>query len=535
MYVEPRIWDEEHLMRRAALCGGRDWAVKCPEGWMELTSHGDMWTVIFDFNNGYGRKEIVHDYLHVALRRITAVLEGGTPFFPSHVPGAPIRWTHFEFDNSYRAVFHDGEFRLRTFKGGWLLVYLTADEAFVPVAWSREPRDFMGGIERVLGEILKHARRVTVLHDGNPEFFKISDHPGELARCRLDHETVVTLGEHDVEFKGEIAIPRFAVKKFGCAETIDVLRITEQRAIMSPIGASTPVNYKQIGHSTAPTTAGRARHQGREDGVPPQPQDVLTPLNPSIKDAFVNHLNEVATIGGPGRAIRKKLVPVFSRLADVGNPFRGRGKVLQEQLAKLSGGKLGCDRAFRYAMTTFLEHSCLIRHDGDDLVMDFDDLRDPTSALSRSLAPWLPGNPESNTPPVPSAPPSGDATPPVNPESNTPPVPSAPPSGDATPDSPSSAPPSQSPPQSTMQRDVAHDRESATVPPPDKKANHDDYFQQFRDAHEEARAASARMPPTQRIPFKPRYKGTDPHDDDIVDDFVQPARAPPQGKKEPDT
>jgi hypothetical protein len=86
-----------------------------------------------------------------------------------------------------------------------------------------------------------------------------------------------------------------------------------------------------------------------------------------------------------------------------------------------------------------------------------------------------------------------------------------------------------------MQRDVAHGRESPTVPPPDKKANHDDYFQQFLDAHNEARAVSARMPPTQRIPFKPRYKGTDPHDDDIVDDFVQPARAPPQGKKEPDT
>lgn len=527
-------------MRRAALCGGRDWVIKCPEGWMELTSHGDMWTVIFVFNNGYGRKEIVHDYLHVALRRITAVLEGGTPFFPSHVPGAPIRWTHFEFDNSYRAVFHDGEFRLRTFKGGWLLVYVTADEAFVPVAWSREPRDFTDGIERVLGEILKHARRVTVLHDGNPVFFKISDHPGELARCRLDHETVVTLGEHDLDFKGEIAIPRLALKKFGCAETIEVLRITEQRAIISPIGTSTPVNNKHnnkhIGHSTARTTAGRARDQGREDGVPPQPQDVLTPLNPSIKEAFVNHLNEVATIGGPGRAIRKKLVPVFSRLADVGTPFRGRGKVLQEQLAKLSGGKLGCDRAFRYAMTTFLEHSCLIRHDGDDLVMDFDDLRDPTSALSRSLAPWLPGNPESNTPPVPSAPPSGDATP----------------------DSPSSAPSSQSPQstqrdvahggesptvpppsQKSTQRDVAHDGESPTLLPPDAKnveANHDDWFQQFHDARDEARAASARVPPTQRITFTPRYKGTDPHDDDdiAIDDFVQPARAPPLGKKEPD-
>ena len=533
MYVPPRIYDEEHLIRRSSLCGGPDWKIKCPEGLMELTSRGDVWTVVFYFNHGHGKKEISRGPLHDALRKISEVIEGGTPFVPVHLPGAPTRWTHFEFDNSYRAVFHDGEFRLRTFKGGWLLAYVTADQAFVPVAWSREPREFTTTIDHMLSDILKNTRRVTVLHDGRFEFFQMSDHPGELARCRLDHETVVTLSEHDVEFKGDIGIPRFAIKKFGCAETIDVYGITEKRAIMSPIGASTPVNYKQIPHSPARTTAERARHQGREDGVQPQPH-VLTPLNPSIKEAFVNHLNEVAKIGGPGRAIRKKLVPVFSRLADVGNPFRGRGKVLQEQLAKLSGGKLGCDRAFRYAMTTFLEHSCLIRHDGDDLVMDFPDLRDPTSALYRSLAPWLPGNPESNTPPVPSAPPSGDATPPGNPECDTPPVPSAPPSGDATPDSPSSEPSIQSP-QST-QRDVAHGRESPTVPPPDnKKANHDDYFQQFLDAHNEARAVSARMPPTQRIPFKPRYKGTDPHDDDIVDDFVQPARAPPQGKKEPDT
>jgi hypothetical protein len=535
MYLPPRIYDEEHLVRRSQLCGGHDWVIKCPEGWMELTSHGDIWTVVFNFNHGYGRKEIHRGQLYEALRKISEVVEGGTPFLPVHLPGAPTCWTHFEYDNSYRAVFHEGEFRIRTFKGGWLLVYVTADQAFVPVAWGREPREFTATIEYVLSDIHKKLRRVAVLHDGNFFYFQMSDHPGEIARCRLDHETVVTLGEHDVEFKDELAIPRLAVKIFGCAETIDVLGINEERAIMSPIGASTPVNYKQIPHSNVRTTAGRARHQGREDGVQPQPQDVLTPLNPSIKEAFVNHLNEVATIGGPGRAIRKKLVSVFSRLADVGNPYRGRGKVLQEQLAKLSGGKLGCDRAFRYAMTTFLEHSCLIRHDGDDLVMDFPDLRDPTSALYRSLAPWLPGNPESNTPPVPSAPPSGDATPPGNPESDTPPVPSAPPSGDATPDSPRSAPSSQSPPQST-QRDVAHGRESPTVPPPDKKkANHDDYFQQFRDAHEEARAASARVPPRQRIPFKPRYKGTDPHDDDIVDDFVQPARAPPQGKKEPDT
>lgn len=432
-------------------CSGPDGRLHVRGGFVEITTHESITSVVAVWDRNYGRKVLAHGAYMCATDSARKCVRDGFPFGPSFDPTRPANWEYFEENDSWRRPVPMGEFRILPFVGdSWVLAFVP-DYQFSIVDVDSNTLDRFKAHATGWESFLIESPRITLLWKGTRRNFTASSHPGELASCRIDEQMVVLLIPHeapsDKHPRGTVAV-----------EVVSGLEV--KRVAVCPLSKGLgdvwsyegPADFDAIptmDSTSAPPTSTWAREadpeqdahvagasRGSSQAQPPRAAHNRSGLDPQVRRCFGRFLVAMAAarIGGAlepkGIGIRRQWVEQFARLAELGVRVRGRGNALRLGLEGPSRIKLlGGPRTLRYAVNCLRRHSPLMCIDeAGEQVFPFDELHRRDSELAR----WVIQNFPDEA--------SEDAGVRVDSEPPAPPPPRAEPASPPSPSPPSQAP-----------------------------------------------------------------------------------------------